>query len=73
MFTRWLDRMVHAIDRTATRTSLSLSGRMKQETNDSPNPHFFGGKVDFTCVNNCVEHDLVWDDVMTERLENQIW
>lgn len=65
MFTRWVVLMKGAIQSHGNQKQLITVGQDEGGLGDSPNPHFFGGSVDFTCMHNWwANDDLVWDSVM---------
>lgn len=64
MFLRWVHTMTAAIKNSGNQKQLVTVGQDEGGLADSPNPHFFAGAVDFTCMHNWwANDDLVWDSV----------
>jgi len=67
MFILWVGLMKGAIQSRGNQKQLITVGQDEGGLGDSPNPHFFGGSVDFTCMHNWwANDDLVWDSVMAK-------
>ena len=66
-FAQWVKKMAGAIRANGNPDQLVTVGQDEAGTGDSPNPHFFGDNIDFTCVHNWwLNDDLVWDNVITK-------
>ena len=67
MFIRWTREMTAALRTNGNPRQLITVGQDEAGTGDSPNPQFFAGAVDFTCLHNWwANADLLWDSVMTK-------
>ncbi len=67
MFALWVLLMKVAIRQNGNKQQLITVGQDEGGLGDSPNAHFFGATVDFTCMHNWwANDDLVWDSVMAK-------
>ena len=66
MFAQWVGEMKSAVRANGNSRQLVTVGQDEAGNGDSPSPHFFGEKLDFTSMHNWwANDDLLWDSVVS--------